>query len=87
MATHNGLTRADLERCRGREITTTGGGFLATCDGPGRAVRHPRPGPPSRLRVGPIRESDARARFGGRLALPPRVPPRYSADRIDESRH
>jgi class 3 adenylate cyclase len=39
LATHNGLTRAELERFRGREIETTGDGFLATFDGPGRAVR------------------------------------------------
>ena len=38
-ATHDGLTRAELERFRGREIKTTGDGFLATFDGPGRAVR------------------------------------------------
>jgi class 3 adenylate cyclase/pimeloyl-ACP methyl ester carboxylesterase len=39
LATHDGLTRAELERFAGREITTTGDGFLATFDGPGRAVR------------------------------------------------
>jgi class 3 adenylate cyclase len=39
LATHDGLTRAELERFRGREIRTTGDGFLATFDGPGRAVR------------------------------------------------
>jgi class 3 adenylate cyclase/pimeloyl-ACP methyl ester carboxylesterase len=39
LATHNGLTRAELERFRGREIRSTGDGFLATFDGPGRAVR------------------------------------------------
>jgi class 3 adenylate cyclase len=39
LATHDGLTRAELERFRGREITSTGDGFLATFDGPGRAVR------------------------------------------------
>jgi class 3 adenylate cyclase len=39
LATHDGLTRAELERFRGREIKTTGDGFLATFDGPGRAVR------------------------------------------------
>jgi class 3 adenylate cyclase len=39
LGTHDGLTRAELERFRGREITTTGDGFLATFDGPGRAVR------------------------------------------------
>ncbi|MDQ6854317.1 MAG: adenylate/guanylate cyclase domain-containing protein [Actinomycetota bacterium] len=39
LATHDGLTRAEFERFRGREIRTTGDGFLATFDGPGRAVR------------------------------------------------
>jgi len=39
LATHDSLTRAELERFRGREIGTTGDGFLATFDGPGRAVR------------------------------------------------
>jgi class 3 adenylate cyclase len=39
LATHDGLTRAELERFRGREIRTTGDGFLAVFDGPGRAVR------------------------------------------------
>jgi class 3 adenylate cyclase len=39
LATHDGLTRAELERFRGREIAMTGDGFLATFDGPGRAVR------------------------------------------------
>jgi class 3 adenylate cyclase len=39
LATHDGLTRAEVERFRGREIQTTGDGFLATFDGPGRAVR------------------------------------------------
>jgi len=39
LATHDGLIRAELERFRGREIETTGDGFLATFDGPGRAVR------------------------------------------------
>ncbi len=39
LATHDDLTRAELEHFRGREIQTTGDGFLATFDGPGRAVR------------------------------------------------
>jgi class 3 adenylate cyclase/pimeloyl-ACP methyl ester carboxylesterase len=39
LTTHDSLTRAELERFRGREIQTTGDGFLATFDGPGRAVR------------------------------------------------
>jgi class 3 adenylate cyclase len=39
LATHDDLTRAEFERFRGREIRTTGDGFLAVFDGPGRAVR------------------------------------------------
>jgi pimeloyl-ACP methyl ester carboxylesterase len=33
------LARRELERLRGREVKTTGDGFLATFDGPARAVR------------------------------------------------
>jgi class 3 adenylate cyclase len=36
---HNDLLRAELARFRGREIATTGDGFLALFDGPARAVR------------------------------------------------
>ena len=36
---HHGTIRAELERFRGREIDTAGDGFLATFDGPARAVR------------------------------------------------
>jgi class 3 adenylate cyclase len=36
---HNALVRAQLARFRGREIDTAGDGFLATFDGPARAVR------------------------------------------------
>ena len=36
---HNFLVRQQLERHRGREIDTAGDGFLATFDGPARAVR------------------------------------------------
>ena len=36
---HDALVRQLIERYRGREITTTGDGFLATFDGPARAVR------------------------------------------------
>jgi class 3 adenylate cyclase len=35
---HNALVRAQLARFRGREIDTAGDGFLATFDGPARAV-------------------------------------------------
>jgi pimeloyl-ACP methyl ester carboxylesterase len=36
---HHALVRRELARYRGREIDTTGDGFLATFDGPARAVR------------------------------------------------
>ena len=39
LATHNRLLREDLNLFRGREITTTGDGFLAMFDGATRAVR------------------------------------------------
>ncbi|MDQ3881376.1 MAG: adenylate/guanylate cyclase domain-containing protein [Chloroflexota bacterium] len=35
---HHGIVRSALARFRGREIKTTGDGFLATFDGPARAV-------------------------------------------------
>jgi class 3 adenylate cyclase/pimeloyl-ACP methyl ester carboxylesterase len=36
---HNRLVRAQLERFRGKEVDTAGDGFLATFDGPARAIR------------------------------------------------
>ena len=39
---HNERVREELRRFRGREIGTTGDGFLATFDGPARAVRSAR---------------------------------------------
>jgi len=36
---HNAAVRRELDRFRGREIDTAGDGFLATFDGPARAVR------------------------------------------------
>ena len=39
LATHNRLLRDDLNQFRGREIATTGDGFLAIFDGATRAVR------------------------------------------------
>ncbi len=36
---HHALVRHELTRFRGREVKTTGDGFLATFDGPARAVR------------------------------------------------
>lgn len=35
---HNDLVRSELVRFRGREVNTTGDGFLATFDGPARAI-------------------------------------------------
>jgi pimeloyl-ACP methyl ester carboxylesterase len=39
MADHDRLTRSELARSRGHEVRTTGDGFLATFDGPARAIR------------------------------------------------
>ena len=39
---HNGVVRAELARYRGREVDTAGDGFLATFDGPARAIRAAR---------------------------------------------
>jgi len=36
---HDGACRRHIERFRGREVKTTGDGFLATFDGPARAIR------------------------------------------------
>ena len=36
---HHALVRRELERWRGREVDTAGDGFLATFDGPARAIR------------------------------------------------
>ena len=38
---HNEAVRKELARFRGREVKTLGDGFLATCDGPARAVPAP----------------------------------------------
>lgn len=37
--THNELMRAEIDRYRGREVTTTGDGFVVVFDSPARAVR------------------------------------------------
>jgi class 3 adenylate cyclase len=37
--THHGIVRRELDRHRGREVHTVGDGFLATFDGPARAIR------------------------------------------------
>jgi class 3 adenylate cyclase len=39
LARHDAAVRRELERSRGREIQTTGDGFLAAFDGPARAIR------------------------------------------------
>jgi class 3 adenylate cyclase len=39
LARHNGIVREQLQRYRGREVNTSGDGFLAMFDGPARAVR------------------------------------------------
>jgi class 3 adenylate cyclase len=36
---HDSVVRAQLARFRGREVSTAGDGFLATFDGPQRAIR------------------------------------------------
>jgi pimeloyl-ACP methyl ester carboxylesterase len=36
---HHGIVRRQLSQFRGREVDTAGDGFLATFDGPGRAIR------------------------------------------------
>ncbi|MCB4822311.1 adenylate/guanylate cyclase domain-containing protein [Roseicella aerolata] len=39
LAEHNGIARREIARFRGREVHSLGDGFLATFDGPARAVR------------------------------------------------
>jgi class 3 adenylate cyclase/pimeloyl-ACP methyl ester carboxylesterase len=39
LVSHRSAVRRELEEFRGREIDTAGDGFLATFDGPGRAIR------------------------------------------------
>ncbi len=39
LAKHNDIVRRELSKFRGREVKTTGDGFVATFDGPGRAIR------------------------------------------------
>ena len=39
---HDAVVREQLERHRGREVNTTGDGFVASFDVPGRAIRCPR---------------------------------------------
>jgi len=44
---HHATIRRVLARFRGREVKTTGDGFLATFDGPARAIKPPGPDPPA----------------------------------------
>jgi class 3 adenylate cyclase len=39
LARHHAAVRRELDRWRGREVDTAGDGFLATFDGPARAIR------------------------------------------------
>jgi class 3 adenylate cyclase len=39
LAEHDAVVRGNLARFRGTEVETTGDGFLATFDGPARAIR------------------------------------------------
>jgi class 3 adenylate cyclase len=39
LSRHHAIVRAEVERYRGREVNTTGDGFVACFDGPARAVR------------------------------------------------
>jgi len=39
LAKHNDIVRRELSRFRGHEVKTTGDGFVATFDGPGRAIQ------------------------------------------------
>ena len=39
LATHHEIVRRQIDVFRGREVKTTGDGFLATFDGPARAIR------------------------------------------------
>ena len=39
LETHHAVVRKELERWQGREVDTAGDGFLATFDGPARAIR------------------------------------------------
>jgi class 3 adenylate cyclase len=39
LETHHAVVRRELQRFRGNEIDTAGDGFLATFDGPARAIR------------------------------------------------
>ena len=42
LASHHDVVRAEIERHGGKEVNTTGDGFLVTFDGPGRAIRAAR---------------------------------------------
>jgi class 3 adenylate cyclase len=58
LETHHTTIRRQLERFRGREIDTAGDGFLASFDGPARAIRC------ARASVGAVRGSGLEIRAG-----------------------
>jgi class 3 adenylate cyclase len=58
LAAHNERVRRELDRHRGREIDTTGDGFLASFDGPARAIRC------ARAAIESVRELGLRLRAG-----------------------
>src|SRR5262249_58576604 len=39
LSQHHRIVRREIERMRGREMNTTGDGFVATFEGPARAIR------------------------------------------------
>ena len=65
LASHNRLLRDDLNRFRGREITTTGDGFLAIFDGATRAARGARRADPRDRPVHRHRRLDGHPAAGG----------------------
>jgi class 3 adenylate cyclase len=58
LATHDDVVRSELLRFQGRAVKTTGGGFLATFDGPARAVHC------AHAMVDRLRELDVHIRAG-----------------------
>ena len=79
LADHNRVVRRQLERFGGPEVKVVGDGFLATFDGPARAVRcadrDPRRGPGAGARD-PCRAPRRRDRGPGRRHRRPRRPHR-----------
>ena len=73
LADHNRIVRRQLDRFGGTEVKVVGDGFLATFDGPARAIRcaiaDPRRGPGARTRD-PGRAPRRRDRGRGRMTSP-----------------